>query len=111
MIFDGRILGERVTLHSLIRELRMPVPARHTVYASMRERAAMCGRCGSPLCGPEATLKVVDALFCKRPFGGHIDPTQDGAEIVNMVRPARAELLRRIGVGDLLVPRDFSSSN
>ena len=42
----------------------------------------------------------------------HIDPTQDGAEVVNMVSDrVRAELLRRIGLGDLLVPRDLSSSN
>jgi hypothetical protein len=45
-------------------------------------------------------------------FRVHIDPTQDGAEVVNMVSDrVRAELLRRIGLGDLLVPRDLSSSN
>ena len=60
----------------------------------------------------DAIVKVVDAPFGKRPFRVHIDPTQDGAEVVNMVSDrVRAELLRRIGLGDLLVPRDLSSSN
>jgi NAD(P)-dependent dehydrogenase (short-subunit alcohol dehydrogenase family) len=60
----------------------------------------------------DAIVKVVDAPFGKRPFRVHIDPTQDGAEVVNIVSDrVRAELLRRIGLGDLLVPRDLSSSN
>jgi NAD(P)-dependent dehydrogenase (short-subunit alcohol dehydrogenase family) len=60
----------------------------------------------------DAIVKVVDTPFGKRPFRAHIDPTQDGAEVVNMVSDrVRAELLRRIGLGDLLVPRDLSSSN
>ena len=54
-----------------------------------------------------AIVKVVDTPFGKRPFRVHIDPTQDGAEVVNMVSDrVRAELLRRIGLGDLLTPRD-----
>jgi hypothetical protein len=33
----------------------------------------------------------------------------DGAEVVNMVSDlVRAELLRRIGLGDVLTPRDFT---
>jgi len=53
-----------------------------------------------------AIVKVVDAPFGKRPFRVHIDPSQDGAEIVNGVADrVRAELLRRIGLGDLLAPR------
>src|SRR5712672_2360516 len=55
----------------------------------------------------EAIVKIVDAPFGKRPFRVHVDPTQDGAEVVNMVSDrVRAELLRRIGLGDLLTPRD-----
>jgi hypothetical protein len=43
--------------------------------------------------------------FGKRPFRVHIDPSQDGAEIVNGVADrVRAELLRRIGLADLLHP-------
>jgi NADP-dependent 3-hydroxy acid dehydrogenase YdfG len=35
--------------------------------------------------------------------------TQDGAEVVNMVSDrVRAELLRRIGLTDVLTPRDFT---
>ncbi|WP_035347143.1 SDR family oxidoreductase [Edaphobacter aggregans] len=53
----------------------------------------------------EAIVKVVDTPFGKRPFRVHIDPTQDGAEVVNMVSDrVRAELLRRIGLADLLAP-------
>jgi NAD(P)-dependent dehydrogenase (short-subunit alcohol dehydrogenase family) len=57
----------------------------------------------------DAIVKVVDAPFGKRPFRVHIDPTQDGAEVVNAVSDrVRAELLRRIGLGDLLTPRDVA---
>jgi len=51
----------------------------------------------------EAIVKIVDAPFGKRPFRVHVDPTQDGAEVVNMVSDrVRAELLRRIGLADVL---------
>lgn len=54
----------------------------------------------------EAIVAVVDAPFGKRPFRVHIDPSQDGAEVVNGVADRmRAELLRRIGLGDILHPR------
>src|ERR1700723_1103574 len=57
----------------------------------------------------DAIVKVVDAPFGKRPFRVHYDPTQDGAEVVNMVSDrVRAELLRRIGLTDVLTPRDFA---
>jgi NAD(P)-dependent dehydrogenase (short-subunit alcohol dehydrogenase family) len=57
----------------------------------------------------DAIVKVVDAPFGKRPFRTHIDPTQDGAEVVNMVCDRiRAELLRRIGLTDVLNPRDLT---
>jgi NAD(P)-dependent dehydrogenase (short-subunit alcohol dehydrogenase family) len=60
----------------------------------------------------DAIFKVVDAPFGKRPFRVHIDPTQDGAEVVNIVSDrVRAELLRRIGLGDVLIPRVLASSN
>ena len=53
----------------------------------------------------EAIVKVVDAPFGQRPFRVHIDPSQDGAEIVNGVADrVRAELLRRIGLEDVLKP-------
>jgi NAD(P)-dependent dehydrogenase (short-subunit alcohol dehydrogenase family) len=54
----------------------------------------------------EAIVKVVGAPFGKRAFRTHIDPSQDGCEIVNGVADrVRAELLRRIGLEDLLSPR------
>jgi NAD(P)-dependent dehydrogenase (short-subunit alcohol dehydrogenase family) len=53
----------------------------------------------------DAIVKVIDTPFGKRPFRVHIDPTEDGAEVVNMVSDrVRAELLRRIGLDDLLKP-------
>ena len=54
----------------------------------------------------DAIVKVVDMPFGKRPFRIHIDPGQDGAEVVNAVADRiRAEFLRRIGLGDLLAPK------
>jgi NAD(P)-dependent dehydrogenase (short-subunit alcohol dehydrogenase family) len=53
----------------------------------------------------DAIVRVIDAPFGQRPFRVHVDPTQDGAEVVNAVEDrVRAELLRRIGLGDLLAP-------
>jgi hypothetical protein len=40
----------------------------------------------------------------------HVDPAQDGAEVVNMVLdPVRVELLRRVGLADVLTPRALAS--
>ena len=51
----------------------------------------------------DTILKVVDMPFGKRTFRVHIDPAQDGCEVVNAVADRiRAEFLRRIGLGDLL---------
>ena len=53
-----------------------------------------------------AIVRVVDTPFGKRPFRVHIDPSQDGAEIVNaMADRVRSEMFRRIGLADLLSPR------
>jgi len=58
----------------------------------------------------DAIVRVVGAPFGRRPFRVHIDPTHDGAEVVNAVSDrVRAELLRRIGLADLLTPRDLAS--
>ena len=52
-----------------------------------------------------AIVRVVDAPFGKRPFRVHIDPANDGAEIVNGVADrVRTELLRNMGLADLLHP-------
>ncbi len=58
----------------------------------------------------EAIVKVVDTPFGKRPFRVHVDPAHDGAEVVNMVLDlVRAELLRRIGLADVLTPQVLTS--
>ena len=42
----------------------------------------------------------------KRPFRVHVDPSQDGAEVVNAVADRmRREMYRNIGLIDLLSPR------
>lgn len=52
-----------------------------------------------------AIVLVVDAEKGTRPFRVHIDPSDDGAAVVNAVADrVRAELLRRIGLADLLHP-------
>lgn len=52
-----------------------------------------------------AIVRVVDTPFGQRPFRVHIDPSQDGAEIVNGVADrVRTEIYRRIGLEDLLHP-------
>lgn len=51
----------------------------------------------------DAIVDVVNAPVGKRPYRIHIDPSQDGAEVVAGVADrVRAELLRRIGLEDLL---------
>ena len=52
-----------------------------------------------------AIVRVVDTPFGKRPFRVHIDPADDGAEVVNGVADrVRRELLEKIGLADLLSP-------
>ena len=53
----------------------------------------------------KAIVSIVDMPFGKRPFRVHIDPAQDGAEVVNGVADrVRAEMYRNIGLADLLHP-------
>jgi NAD(P)-dependent dehydrogenase (short-subunit alcohol dehydrogenase family) len=50
-------------------------------------------------------VRVIDAPFGKRPFRVHVDPSQDGAEIVNGVADRmRREMYRNIGLENLLAP-------
>jgi NAD(P)-dependent dehydrogenase (short-subunit alcohol dehydrogenase family) len=50
-------------------------------------------------------VRVVDMPFGKRPFRVHVDPSQDGAEIVNGVADRmRRELYRNIDLENLLHP-------
>jgi NAD(P)-dependent dehydrogenase (short-subunit alcohol dehydrogenase family) len=51
----------------------------------------------------EAIVRVVDLPLGKRPFRVHVDPANDGAEVVNGVADrVRTELLRNLGLADLL---------
>lgn len=51
-------------------------------------------------------VRVVDTPFGKRPFRVHIDPSDDGAVVVNAVADRmRTEVLTRFGLADLLKPR------
>ena len=53
----------------------------------------------------DAIVKVVNSPFGKRPFRVHVDPANDGAEVVNGIADrVRTELLRNMGLGDLLHP-------
>jgi NAD(P)-dependent dehydrogenase (short-subunit alcohol dehydrogenase family) len=52
-----------------------------------------------------AVVSVLAAPFGKRPFRVHVDPADDGAQVVNPVADRmRVELLRRMGLEDLLHP-------
>jgi hypothetical protein len=49
---------------------------------------------------------VVNLPFGKRPFRVHVDPSQDGAEVVNAVADRmRREMYFAIGLQDLLSPK------
>ncbi|MBE1161734.1 SDR family NAD(P)-dependent oxidoreductase [Dyella acidiphila] len=53
-----------------------------------------------------AVVDVVNAPYGRRPFRVHVDPSDDGCEVVNAVADRiRAEFLRRIQLGDLLSPQ------
>ena len=52
-----------------------------------------------------AIVRAVDMPKGERPFRAHIDPADDGAEVVNAVGDQiRTEFYRRIGLEDLLRP-------
>ena len=60
----------------------------------------------------DAIVRVVDAPFGARPFRVHVDPTEDGAEVVNAVMDrVRAEMLRRIGLANVLTPRAAAATS
>ncbi len=64
-----------------------------------------------PAAVAEAIVKVVDMPHGRRPFRVHIDPSDDGAEIVNGVADrVRGQLFERIGMADLLRPASWPTS-
>ena len=53
-------------------------------------------------------VRVVGLPFGKRPFRVHVDPSQDGAEVVNAVADRmRREMFHAIGLQDLLGPKVY----
>ncbi|UZN51432.1 SDR family oxidoreductase [Cupriavidus cauae] len=53
----------------------------------------------------QAIVDIVGRPCSKRPFRVHVDPSDDGCEVVNAVADRiRADFLRRIGLADLLSP-------
>jgi NAD(P)-dependent dehydrogenase (short-subunit alcohol dehydrogenase family) len=51
-------------------------------------------------------VRVIDTPIGKRPFRVHVDPSQDGAEVVNAVADRmRREMYRNIGLETLLSPQ------
>ncbi|MFI4980324.1 MAG: SDR family oxidoreductase [Nevskiales bacterium] len=73
--------------------------------ASLEPADADAGEVATAIAG------IVGLPFGKRPFRVHIDPSQDGAEIVNGVADrVRAEMFRRIGLEDLLHPAVMEKS-
>ncbi|VVD64797.1 SDR family oxidoreductase [Pandoraea commovens] len=56
-------------------------------------------------------VRVVDLPHGRRPFRVHVDPSQDGAEVVNAVADRmRREIHNAIGLGDLLTPRQVAAA-
>lgn len=71
-------------------------------YAGVRDQA-LKGLASLEPADADAIVKMVGMPFGRRPFRTHIDPSQDGCEIVNGVADrVRAEMFRRIGLEDLL---------
>jgi NAD(P)-dependent dehydrogenase (short-subunit alcohol dehydrogenase family) len=72
---------------------------------ALKGLAALAPKDADPQAVTDAIVEVVDTPFGKRPFRVHFDPSDDGAVIVNDVADrVRAELLRRIGLADILEP-------
>ncbi|WP_341487883.1 SDR family oxidoreductase [Pararhizobium sp. A13] len=74
---------------------------------ALRGLAALEPADADPASVAAAVVDIVNRPFGTRPFRVHIDPSQDGAEIVNAVADrVRAEMFRNIGLADLLKPVD-----
>jgi hypothetical protein len=53
----------------------------------------------------DAVVRTVELPHGKRPFRVHVDPSQDGSEVVSAVADRiRVEFFRRVGLEDLLMP-------
>jgi NAD(P)-dependent dehydrogenase (short-subunit alcohol dehydrogenase family) len=80
-------------------------PTRGLAQEALTNLAACEPPDADPSSVARAIVEVVNAPFGRRPFRLHIDPSDDGCEVVNAVASrVRAEFLRRIQLGDLLSP-------
>jgi NAD(P)-dependent dehydrogenase (short-subunit alcohol dehydrogenase family) len=80
-------------------------PTRGLLQQAITNLAACEPPDADPSSVARAIVEVVNAPFGRRPFRVHIDPVDDGCEVVNVVADrVRAEFLRRIQLGDLLSP-------
>lgn len=80
-------------------------PYKGIVDASVKGLAKLEPADADPSEVARAIARVIAAPFGTRPFRVHIDPSQDGAEVVNGVADrVRQEMFRRIGLEDLLHP-------
>jgi NAD(P)-dependent dehydrogenase (short-subunit alcohol dehydrogenase family) len=85
-------------------------PYRGLPDQSLKGLASLEPADSDPAAVAAAIVDVVGKPFGKRPFRTHIDPAQDGCEIVNGVADrVRSEMFRRIGLEDLLKPREVGS--
>lgn len=59
----------------------------------------------------DAVVAMVEAPFGRRPFRVHVDPTEDGASVsFAVIDRVRNEMLRRVGMDDLLRPRSIQAT-
>jgi NAD(P)-dependent dehydrogenase (short-subunit alcohol dehydrogenase family) len=73
--------------------------------AALKGLARLSPRDADPQNVADAIVKVVEMPFGQRPLRIHFDPDDDGAAVVDGISDrARAELLRRIGLEDILKP-------
>jgi NAD(P)-dependent dehydrogenase (short-subunit alcohol dehydrogenase family) len=80
-------------------------PTLEVADTTLRNLAAIAPPDADPEEVARAIVRVVSLPFGKRPFRIHIDPADDGAEVVNAVADRiRAEFLNRIDLSDLLHP-------
>lgn len=80
-------------------------PTADIADVALKNLAAIAPADADPVEVAREIVRVVGMPFGKRPFRVHVDPADDGAEVVNRVADRiRAEFLRRISLGDLLNP-------
>lgn len=79
-------------------------PTAEVAETALKNLAAIAPADADPAEVAREIVRVVDLPFGTRPFRVHIDPADDGAAVVNAVADrVRAEFLRRINLGDLLI--------